>query len=283
MARSRYDGIIIHDMRGSIANLTAWQMPTWQTGDLPYFPSWHTAFGPGGYRTGQQLARAKKHFPDPGRTMWYRWNSCECMAYAVADYLWIENLIDRRLWSRNVKKPGINGYALWIKEATAAARQGLYLPDYPSKSGGYSTDKIVPGHTWQPPADCIKPPSDRWDRPCGFIPWNDFQPYPRCYVYLSNTITPFPDWTCEYSLARWWHDPQEPLRSIEAQGPGNPLWLVSPDYHGALKRVLHIQYTWHNGYRLTYEYAPQPSGYWFIPTDAVTIENGIWLARGPWK
>jgi len=99
MARSRYDGIIIHDMRGSIANLTAWQMPTWQTGDLPYFPSWHTAFGPGGYRTGQQLARAKKHFPDPGRTMWYRWNSCECMAYAVADYLWIENLIDRRLVS----------------------------------------------------------------------------------------------------------------------------------------------------------------------------------------
>ncbi len=46
---------------------------------------------------------------------------------------------EKQVWRNAVKKRGMSGYNLWMKESMALAAQGFYLPDVPSPSGGYAT------------------------------------------------------------------------------------------------------------------------------------------------
>jgi len=83
---------------------------------------------------------------------------CACNAYLVADWLWTSGHLDKDLWRRAVKRPHFSAYDLWLYESIGCARAGLYLPDVPSISGGYSRNNLIPGTTWQPPADCLNDP-----------------------------------------------------------------------------------------------------------------------------
>ncbi len=99
--------------------------------------------------------RLKDH---PSKIKWQDGKYCACDAYLLADWLWRRQRICREEWRHAVKKPGLTGYDLWIMEATYLAKLGLYFPEHPSNSGGWSRKAAIPGHTYQPPADCVSAP-----------------------------------------------------------------------------------------------------------------------------
>ena len=79
-----------------------------------------------------------------------------------ADRLWAAALIDTEPWRVALTKPGMSAYDLWMREAVRLSAHGSYYPDYPSVSGGWSTNNLISGHKWQPPACCIPDYIDGW-------------------------------------------------------------------------------------------------------------------------
>ncbi len=134
--------------------------------------------GNGMYRHGSTTVTGEKpHAPTRARTR--RPASCDCESWYQADNLYSVGKVPSNTWRSALKANGLSGYDLWMKEAESLARAGHYFPDVPSASGGYTVDRVVPGHTYQPPHECIKdylkialievwypdPPNDhlRWD------------------------------------------------------------------------------------------------------------------------
>jgi len=227
--------------------------------------------------------KAKKRLPDPDRSHWYQGRRCECMAYAIADYLWIHGHVDHNLWSRAVKAGGFSGYALWIKEATACARQGLYYPDVPSISGGYSTSKIIPGHTFQPPADCLAscPPSVAVH---SWIAHN--APYATPWRWSINPIViPF-DWPGHDIISityRWHWNPIDPTAYIEAVTP--PLYpsLYSPLWPAQCATLFRTIYELTPGIFLTYVAGGDPPQSPFILEGIDQAPYLSHLDQGDWR
>ncbi|MBA7534182.1 hypothetical protein ES705_26428 [subsurface metagenome] len=72
-----------------------------------------------------------------------------CRQWKQADAIWVAQSENwRQMWREALKKPGMSGYDLWMKEALTLCSQGNNLPDVPSISGGWSTAKVIPGDTW---------------------------------------------------------------------------------------------------------------------------------------
>lgn len=77
-----------------------------------------------------------------------------CLGFKKADKIysnWPEH--KKQVWRDAVKKPGISGYTLWMKECLHLWGKGEYAPDVPSISGGYTYEKAIPGTTYPPPSD----------------------------------------------------------------------------------------------------------------------------------
>ncbi|MBA7540040.1 hypothetical protein ES705_32329 [subsurface metagenome] len=113
-----------------------------------------------------------------------------CKQWQHADALWVSQPDAwRQTWRDALKKPGMSGYDLWMKEALTLCSQNKYLPDEPSISGGWSTSKVVPGETWPPPGKAPPkpplPPVDYFDcSECSAGTYQTF--YGRLAPYLSD-------------------------------------------------------------------------------------------------
>ncbi len=91
-----------------------------------------------------------------------------CQQWQQADAIWVNQGESwRQKWRDALKKPGMSGYDLWMKEALTLCSQNKNLPDDPSISGGWSTAKVIPGDTWPPAGKEIPipppPPVDYFD------------------------------------------------------------------------------------------------------------------------
>jgi len=104
------------------------------------------------------VLRAHPHPRPPGLEK----NHCPCKAWKHADWLYANGKVDATAWRKALKRPNMSPYDLWMRECMACFSKGLYAPDHPSISGGWSRDKITPGHTYQPSAECIKPYLASW-------------------------------------------------------------------------------------------------------------------------
>jgi hypothetical protein len=98
-----------------------------------------------------------------------------CRQWQQADAIWVgQDETWRQKWRNALKKPGISGYDLWMKEALTCCASNRFLPDDPSISGGWSTAKVIPGVTWPPEGKVLPipppPPADYflcWNCPAG--------------------------------------------------------------------------------------------------------------------
>ncbi|MBA7543016.1 hypothetical protein ES705_35342 [subsurface metagenome] len=122
-----------------------------------------------------------------------------CKQWKQADAIWVSQVEPwRQLWRNALKKPGMSGYDLWMKEALTLCSQQKYLPDVPSISGGWSTSKVIPGTTF-PPAGKIIPPPPK--------PPLDYFDCEQCFAGSYQTfyarLKPF-DSTCHFrNLTNW--------------------------------------------------------------------------------
>jgi len=186
----------------------------------PHYKTSHTL------SKGQALTRThgKRVKDRPERVVWDFGEHCYCDAYVIADILWVNHQVDHELWIKAVKRKTLSGYDLWIKEATQCAKNGWYLPDVPSISGGYTTDKIIPGLTWQPPANCVPQPGvtdpsvyptywPPWDYPLFSIVWQGIDPD----VFLPLKII-------QPVELRWFWDPDDRENYVN----GFTTWTVPP-------------------------------------------------------
>ena len=208
---------------------------------------------------------------------------CACDAYLVADWLWCKGMIDKQLWRRAVKKSHMTGYDLWIMEACALAKQGFYLPDVPSVSGGYTTWRAVAGSRWQPPADCVQAPK-------------------KVYLYLSKyysdplyrnlkTVAYWghdPDWkrppeTILEVEFRWYWDPWDGDEYIscrkEWDGASTAITLTNPFWPYFTRMQFEQIFTNVSGAQITYQHHDQGDGFL---KDIWSSPRGFFQAAGPW-
>jgi len=79
-------------------------------------------------------------------------NNISCTRFAKADKLYSAfPESEKNIWRRAVKKPGITGYTLWMKECLYLWGRGESSPLKPSISGGYTREKAIPGGPYPAP------------------------------------------------------------------------------------------------------------------------------------
>ncbi len=229
------------------------------------------------------LRQAKRRIPDMTRTYWYRGKRCSCMAYTIADYLWISHNVDHDLWNKAVKRPNLSGYGLWISEAVACAKNGYYYPDVPSVSGGYQTGLSIPGVNFQPPADCLSAcPQDL---------------HISAHV-VSNTVYPYDQTFTVRPYVIEWEWPEHPTISIRWQwfcdlfDPTYHLDYTGPDLYPTIvtyRKKEHLRYRYYHirycepGIYLTYESGGRESIQPWILQSIDQRDDGYHRAQGMWK
>ncbi len=78
-----------------------------------------------------------------------------------ADRFWGAQSIEwRQKWKAAVKKHGLTGYSLWMKEALYHMNQNWYAPEEPSESGGYANPPLVIGKRLKPCLKCAAKPCE---------------------------------------------------------------------------------------------------------------------------
>lgn len=80
-----------------------------------------------------------------------------------ADRFWTaQSIAWRKKWKDAVKKHGLTGYSLWMKEALYHLVRQVNAPENPSNSGGYADPPLNPGERLEP---CPPPPPDGDEEP----------------------------------------------------------------------------------------------------------------------
>lgn len=118
----------------------------------------HGRFATGIFVRGSQQLRAVPPPKKPKKGI----ETCPCKSWTHADWLWSHGFVDTDQWRKAVKRPGMSGYDLWMREAVHLASQGHYFPHMPSISGGWSASKCVLGFDYQPSALCINDYISEW-------------------------------------------------------------------------------------------------------------------------
>ncbi|MDD4919026.1 MAG: hypothetical protein PHE72_14615 [candidate division Zixibacteria bacterium] len=128
----------------------------------------------------------------------------DCCVFRYVDAVWQRmTRAQRDVWKRAVKKRYISGYDLFMSENLYLALRAQWLPDGPSRSGGFSFAYVVPG-TRTPPPPCLTWLPVRWANieqawpqhtqshieVRGEIRWNlrpsNPDDHPICNVYLAR-------------------------------------------------------------------------------------------------
>ncbi len=140
-------------------------------------------FGKGRYRTtkaGTLLyapkGRPKTKIKGPKEEL-----KCPCAAWKLADATWVGMTeAEQQVWIDALKKPGMSGYDLFMKEAVTCMIAGNNSPITPSISGGWSTTKVKCDGPIPPPEACIDepPPPEVYHACCNLrVCWEeDFGP-----------------------------------------------------------------------------------------------------------
>lgn len=85
--------------------------------------------------------------------------NCPCKAFKSCDAQWVAMTeAQKAVWIGAVKKPGMSGYDLWMKECLTCYNDGLPSPGEPSASGGYSTSFVNCSGGVNPPVIGKAPP-----------------------------------------------------------------------------------------------------------------------------
>ena len=83
---------------------------------------------------------------------------CDCSAWQECDRLYMEMQIPvRQVWKEAIKAPNTTAYTLFMKECVSLTTSGLFAPDFPGPSGGYTTGEAIEGDTNPPPNICLPP------------------------------------------------------------------------------------------------------------------------------
>ena len=83
-------------------------------------------------------------------------DNCPCKCWLWNDWSWTHDLVPQEQWRAALKRPHMSAYDLWMHESVYLAANGSYLPDAPSRSGGWSNAPALPGTRLQPPYQCIR-------------------------------------------------------------------------------------------------------------------------------
>lgn len=120
----------------------------------------------------------------------------------------------RAVWKAAITKPKMSAYDLWMKEALTLLLQGKPPPDQPSRSGGWSTGKVIEG-------------TQHWTAPC----WGG----PGLSHYRQWLSDPDygPGWVIWSAV---WHStqpplggqPSKPITSLFGWDPDTESWKHGP-------------------------------------------------------
>jgi len=231
----------------------------------------------------QNVRKAKDKVPDPERKLWNQCEDCPCMAYAVADYVWMRLGIDVPRWRAAVKRRGLGAYGLWIKEAAACAKRGRYLPDAPSISGGFSADKAVPGFRYQPPADCLL--TDKQGN------WNNLNCFPSNNPpdaiwtpgIAAPRLGPYHELGIRDIICRWFFDPNNPANYEDYRWSAAEFYLVAPLPGPPARWHFNFIYEFVQGFDATYEFYPLRPNPKEVLQDILQYPFGPWKCEGLWK
>jgi len=203
--------------------------------------------------------------------------------FAKADLLYQSFSAQQRAsWRAGIKRRDLTSYTLWMKEALYLGNLGLYLPDRPGPSGGYSPASAIEG-VINPSPKTIPHPQWRirnvgddceWRAPgttckvydvCTFLPNPmDFAMYDRQWQRVYQV----PDFPCYFTSVL-----PSPLRDWQLDLQLSPYAEADPDWGpDGIPAGWSISFTlWGR----TPPNAPYINFYWTVPNDLGTMSADL--------